>query len=58
MSGGVRIEDGCLIGTGATILQYLHIGEGATVGSGAVVTKNVEPGVTVVGIPAKPLRYK
>jgi sugar O-acyltransferase (sialic acid O-acetyltransferase NeuD family) len=56
LSGGVRLEDGCLVGTGATILQYLTIGEGATVGAGAVVTKDVEPGSTVVGVPARPLR--
>lgn len=55
ISGGVSVEDECLIGTGATILQNLTIGRGATVGAGAVVTQNVAPGITVVGIPAKPL---
>ena len=55
ISGGVKVEDGCLIGTGATVLQYLTIGMGSTVGAGAVVTKDVEPGVTVVGVPAKPI---
>ena len=53
ISGGVTIEDGCLIGAGATILQYLKIGKGATVGAGAVVTKDVKPGTTVVGVPAR-----
>ncbi len=56
ISGGVRIGDQCLIGTGATILQYVTIGHGATVGAGAVVTKNVPPGVTVVGVPAKQMK--
>lgn len=56
ISGGVVIKSGCLIGTGATILQYLTIGENATVGAGAVVTKDVPPGVTVTGVPAKPLK--
>jgi len=37
------------------VLQYVEVGEGATVGAGAVVTKNVPPGATVVGVPAKPL---
>lgn len=54
ISGGVRIGEGVLIGTGAQVLQYLTVGDGAIVGAGAVVAKNVDPGVTVVGIPAKP----
>lgn len=56
LSGGATVEDGCLIGTGATVLQYLRIGAGATVGAGAVVTKEVPAGATVVGVPAKPLQ--
>lgn len=53
VSGGVRIGSGVLIGTGAQILQYLSIGDGAVVGAGAVVTADVPPGATVVGIPAR-----
>jgi sugar O-acyltransferase (sialic acid O-acetyltransferase NeuD family) len=56
ISGGVRLDPGVLVGTGAQVLQYLTVGTGATVGAGSVVTKNVEPGVTVIGIPAKPLQ--
>lgn len=56
ISGGVRLGSGVLIGTGAQILQYLTVGTGATVGAGSVVTKNVEPGATVVGVPARPLQ--
>ncbi len=58
ISGGVRLGPGVLVGTGAQVLQYLEVGAGATVGAGAVVTKPVEPGVTVVGMPAKPLQRK
>lgn len=36
----------------------MTIGEGATVGAGAVVTKDVPAGVTVVGNPAKPVKSK
>lgn len=56
ISGGVVLEEGVLVGTGAQILQYVRVGKGATVGAGAVVTKDVPPGETVVGIPAKPLK--
>ncbi|TET39269.1 MAG: transferase [Planctomycetota bacterium] len=52
ISGGVEIENECLIGTGATILNYRKIADGAVVGAGAVVTKDVSPGATVVGVPA------
>ena len=59
-NGNIVIEDHVYIGTGAIIKQGkpgapLVIGRGAVVGMGAVVTKDVAPGVTVVGNPAKPL---
>jgi acetyltransferase-like isoleucine patch superfamily enzyme len=41
------------IGTGAIILGGVRIGEGALVGAGAVVTRDVPPGATVVGSPAR-----
>jgi sugar O-acyltransferase (sialic acid O-acetyltransferase NeuD family) len=55
ISGGVILEDGVMIGTGAQVLQYLRIGQGARVGAGAVVTSDVPPGATVVGVPARAL---
>jgi sugar O-acyltransferase (sialic acid O-acetyltransferase NeuD family) len=55
ISGGVVLEEGVLVGTGAQILQYVRVGRNATIGAGAVVTKDVPPGQTVVGIPARPL---
>lgn len=59
-NGNVHIHDHTYIGTGAVIRQGtpdkpLTIGEGAVVGMGAIVTKDVPPGVTVVGNPARPL---
>ncbi len=59
ISGGVNIGNGVLVGTGAQVLQYRTVGDHATVGAGAVVTKDIPSGVTVVGIPAKPhVSYK
>lgn len=56
-NGNVKIEDYAYIGTGAIIKQGkpskpLIIGKGATIGAGAVVTKNVPAGMTVFGNPA------
>src|SRR6202451_2028544 len=51
------IKKGASIGSGATILSNLSIGENAIVGAGSVVTKDVPPNSIVVGNPAKVLRY-
>lgn len=58
ISGGVTLGEEVMVGTGAQILQYVRVGNNATVGAGAVVTKDVGSGETVVGIPAKPLNAK
>jgi acetyltransferase-like isoleucine patch superfamily enzyme len=50
------VKKGASIGSGATILAKLTIGERAIVGAGAVVTRDVPPGMIVVGNPAKVLR--
>ena len=44
------IEDFASIGSGAIILPGVRIGERAIIGAGAVVTKNVPPGATIVGV--------
>ncbi len=51
------IKKGASIGSGATILANLSIGENAIVGAGSVVTKDVAPNSIVAGNPAKVLRY-
>ena len=51
------IKKGASIGSGATILSNISIGENAIVGAGSVVTKDVPPNSIVVGNPAKVLRY-
>lgn len=56
-NGHVVVEDHAYIGTGAVIKdgtdKPIVIGRGAVVGMGAVVTKTVEPGTTVIGNPAR-----
>lgn len=48
------VERRATLGSGAVILGGVRIGEGALVGAGAVVTRDVAPGETVVGNPARP----
>ncbi len=50
------VKKGASIGSGATILSKITIGENAIVGAGSVVTKDVPPNVIVAGNPAKILR--
>ncbi len=51
--GEVRIGDRAFIAAGATVLPGLSIGAGSIVGAGAVVVRDVPPGATVTGIPAR-----
>ncbi len=47
------LEDDVIIGSGAQVLGPITVGKGARVGANSVVLKDVAPGVTVVGVPAK-----
>lgn len=58
VEGKVRIDDWVVIGTRVTILPGVHIGEGAVVAAGAVVTKDVAPYTMVGGVPAKFIRNR
>ncbi len=51
-----RVKKGASIGSNATILCGVEIGENSLVGAGSVVTKNVPANVVVVGNPAKIIR--
>ncbi len=52
----VRIGRRVWLGHGAVVLKGVTVGDGAVVAAGAVVTKDVEPGAVVGGIPARPIR--
>lgn len=54
--GSIVLEKDCWIGAGAIILPDIIIGEGAIVGAGAIVTKNVDPFTVVAGNPAKKIK--
>lgn len=55
---GCTVEDDCLIGMGAILLNGVKIGAGSVVGAGALITENtvVPPGSLVLGVPAKVVR--
>jgi UDP-2-acetamido-3-amino-2,3-dideoxy-glucuronate N-acetyltransferase len=50
------VERGATLGSGVVVLGGVRVGARALVGAGAVVTRDVPPGETVVGNPAQPLR--
>lgn len=51
--GWCRVGEGAYIGAGATLIDRVRIGEGAIIGAGAVVTRDIPPHVTAVGVPAR-----
>jgi sugar O-acyltransferase (sialic acid O-acetyltransferase NeuD family) len=53
IGGGAKLEPFCTIHPHAVILPHVVVGEGAVVGAGTVVIKNVPPGATVFGMPAR-----
>lgn len=56
ISGSAVLERGATVGSNACVLQGRTVGRGAFVGAGAVLTRDLEPGIVVVGVPARPLR--
>lgn len=56
--GDIIVDDDVWIGYGATILSGVHIGQGAVIAAGAVVTKDVPPYAIVGGIPANVIKYR
>lgn len=54
------IADKAFIGSGSILVAPSEVGEGATTGAGALITRNtkVPPGVVYIGVPARPMRKK
>jgi serine O-acetyltransferase len=51
-----QVGNGVIIGSGAQILGAIHIGDGARIGSNAVVLKDVPVNATMVGVPAREVK--
>jgi sugar O-acyltransferase (sialic acid O-acetyltransferase NeuD family) len=56
LSGFVKIGGGVEIGAGAVVVPGINVGDNAFVCAGSVVTKNVDPGLVVGGMPARMIR--
>jgi sugar O-acyltransferase (sialic acid O-acetyltransferase NeuD family) len=58
LCGGVRIDEGALLGVGAKVAPSIVIGAWSTVGAGAVCVSDVPSDTTVVGVPARATEAK
>ncbi|CAK0752012.1 PglD_N domain-containing protein [Gammaproteobacteria bacterium] len=58
LAGEVHVGRKSWIGIGSSVIQCIRIGSGVTIGAGAVVLNHVEDGLTVVGVPARPIIRK
>ena len=58
LCGQVHVGEGTIMGVGSCAIPCVHIGSWCTIGAGAAVVKDVADGVTVVGVPAKVIKYK
>ena len=52
IAGNVHIEDEVWVGIGSALIEKTYVGKGSYIGAGAVVTKDIPPGVLAVGVPA------
>ena len=55
VSGATRLDRGVYLGTNATVIQGVHIGENTILGAGAVAVRDLPANVTAMGIPARPI---
>lgn len=57
LAGDVKVLTGAFLGIGCAVVPGCQINQNVVIGAGACVTKSItEPGVTVVGVPARPLK--
>lgn len=56
--GDIVVEDDVWFGFGSMILSGVHIGQGAVIAAGALVTEDVPPYAIVGGVPAKVIKYR
>jgi sugar O-acyltransferase (sialic acid O-acetyltransferase NeuD family) len=54
LSGGSSVGEGCFVGARGVLLPGVQAGDWSVIGAGAVVTRDVEAGLTVAGVPARP----
>lgn len=57
ITGAVRLGEGVFVGSHATVIPQCDIGDWATLGAGSVVVRNVPPGATMFGVPARVLGH-
>ena len=57
LAGNVTVGEESFVGIGARVIPEIVIGKAVTVGAGAVVIRNVEDGITLVGVPARPVDF-
>ena len=55
--GGVVIDQGTLVGAGATVIQNIQIGKNVIIGAGTVVIENIPDNAIVVGSPGKIIKF-
>jgi sugar O-acyltransferase (sialic acid O-acetyltransferase NeuD family) len=55
LAGNVTLGDGVFVGIGTVAIPGIRVGAWTTVGAGAAVVTDLPPGVTAVGVPARPL---
>lgn len=57
LAGGVKVGEGTLIGIGSSIIPNITIGQWSKIGAGSVVVHDQPDNCTVVGSPAKPIKF-